>query len=70
MKKVLSIAAITLMMAGSSAFACGGCGCEAKKTDKKADKEKTECSACKGGEKQTACGGAKKADKESAVKSA
>ena len=42
MKKTLSIATVALMMAGSTAFACGGCGCEAKK----ADKEKSECSAC------------------------
>lgn len=55
MKKTLSIAAVALMMAGSTAFACGGCGCEDKKADK--DKAKTECGSCKG-EK------AKKADKK------
>ena len=56
MKKALSIAAVALMMAGSTAFACGGCGCEAKK----ADKEKTDCGSCKGEKAETACGGAKK----------
>lgn len=59
MKKVLSIAAVALMMAGSTAFACTGCGCEPKKTDK----EKTECdSTCKGEKNKTACNGSKKGD--------
>ena len=31
MKKVMTIAAVALMMAGSTAFACSGCGCSAKK---------------------------------------
>jgi hypothetical protein len=39
----MSIAAIALMMAGSTALACDTCGCQ----DKKADKAKTECEACK-----------------------
>ena len=56
MKKTMSIVAIALMMAGSVAYACGGCGCQ----DKKSDKEKKEC--CKSAEEKTACGGAKKAD--------
>ena len=65
MRKTLSIAAVALMMAGSTAFACSGCGCSAKKTDK----NKTECeSKCKGGEKeekkQTACHHSKKVVKE------
>ena len=37
MKKMMSIVAIALMMAGSMAFACDSCGC----ADKKA--EKAEC---------------------------
>jgi hypothetical protein len=41
MKRMMSIAAIALFMAGSSAFACDGCGCSAKKAEKKA-----ECTAC------------------------
>ena len=62
MKKAMSIAAIALMMAGSVAYACGGCGCQDKKKDgKKCGKEKTECS--KGEESKTACGGAKSAKK-------
>jgi hypothetical protein len=49
--------AVALLMAGSTAFACSGCGCESKK----ADKEKTECgSSCKGEKSQTACGGSHK----------
>lgn len=57
MKKTLSIAAITLMMAGSSVFACSSCGC----TPKEGDKSKTECSASKG---DSACSAstAKKSD--------
>lgn len=58
MKKTLSIVAVALMMAGSTAFACSGCGCESKKSDK----EKTECGSCKGDKAQTACGGSKKDD--------
>ena len=66
MNKTLSIFAVALMVAGSTAFACGSCGCEAKKA------EKSGC--CKGEKKETAynqadkadllaCGGSKKADK-------
>lgn len=61
MKKTLSIAAVALMMAGSTAFACSSCGCKTEKTEKK-DKEKTECSSCKGDKAETACGGSKKGD--------
>ncbi len=53
MKRMMSIAAIALFMAGSSVFACDGCGCSAKKAEKKA-----ECSACTKGKKADAkkCG--------------
>ena len=61
MKRTMTIAAIALMMAGSYGYACSGCGCEAKK----AEKGKSECSADKGEQKQTACGGSKKAEKAS-----
>ena len=44
MKKVMTIAAIALMMAGSTVFACSSCGCEDKKAEKKA--EKSECGSC------------------------
>lgn len=65
MMKALSIAAIALMMAGSSAFACG---CE-KDTDKgsskviacKGDKEKKPKDATS---EQTACNGKKKKSKD------
>ena len=57
MKKTLSMVAVALLMAGGTAFACGGCGCESKKTDK----EKTECGkSCDAEKNQTACGGSKK----------
>jgi hypothetical protein len=65
MKKTMSIVAIALMMAGSSAFACSGCGCQDKKSDKK---EKKEC--CKSEEKKTACSGAQKCEKQETEKSA
>lgn len=60
MKKIMTIAAIALMMAGSAVYACGGCGCQDKKSEKKCGKEKTECS--KSEKQQSACGGAKKAE--------
>ena len=41
MKRMMSIAAIALMVAGSSAFACDTCGCKAKKAETKA-----ACAAC------------------------
>lgn len=43
MKRMMSIAAIALFAAGSTAFACDGCGCKAKKDDK----AKTECKTTK-----------------------
>ena len=62
MKKIMSIAAIALMMAGSMAFACDSCGCKdkAKKEAKKeacctAEKKCDSCSeekACKPCEKK------------------
>jgi hypothetical protein len=50
MKRLMSIAAIALFMAGSSAFACDGCGCSAKKAEKKA-----ECSSCTEGKEAKKC---------------
>ena len=50
MKRMMSIAAIALLMAGTSVYACSGCGCSAKK-----DKAKTECKACKDGKDCKAC---------------
>lgn len=58
MKKVLTVAAIALMMAGSSAFACAGCGCSAKKAE-----AKKECTKCEEGKTCKACE-AKKAEKK------
>lgn len=52
MKKVMSIAAIALMMAGSTAFACDGCGCKEKKADKKAECSASSCSKEKCGDKK------------------
>lgn len=62
----MTIAAIALMMAGSTAFACSGCGCE----EKKSDKEKKGCSSCKAEKQQTACGGSHKSEKEADKKAA
>ncbi len=33
MKRMMSIAAIALFLAGSTVFACDSCGCKAKKTE-------------------------------------
>ncbi|QBG48003.1 hypothetical protein EGM51_11560 [Verrucomicrobia bacterium S94] len=71
MKKVMTVAVLTLMMAGSSAFACAGCGCSGCGCSaKKAEKAKTECKACT---KEKACKGceakAKKAEKKAACSS-
>lgn len=57
MKRIMSIAAIALFTAGSSVFACDGCGCSAKKSD-----AKKECKSCSG---EKACD-AKKADAKKA----
>jgi len=57
MKKVLTVAAVALMMAGSTAFACSSCGCTAKK------EAKTECKKCTDEKKCEACA-AKKAEKK------
>lgn len=54
MKKILSIAMVALMVAGSAAFACDTCGCAAKKAENK----KAACSGCS----------AKKADKAACTK--
>lgn len=43
MKKMMSIAAVALFVAGSAAFACDTCGCKAKKADTNAT-----CTATKG----------------------
>jgi len=56
MKKALSIFAVFMMFAGTTAMACDSCGCQAKKA------EKSKC--CKGEEKKTACGETKKVDTE------
>jgi len=53
MKRMMSIAAIALFMAGSTAIACDTCGCKPKKADGK----KAACSACK---TDTACDAKKK----------
>ena len=49
MKRMMSIAAIALFVAGSSAFACDTCGCKAKQAEGK----KAACSACPA--EKTAC---------------
>ncbi|MEE9368641.1 MAG: hypothetical protein V3V05_07215 [Pontiella sp.] len=56
MKRLMSIAAIALFMAGSSVFACDSCGCKAKKAE-------AACTACKDGKTCKTCA-AKKAEKK------
>lgn len=69
MKKMMSLVAIALLMAGSVAMACDTCGCTAKKADKKAEcatacstEKKAECTAEKKAECAAACSAEKKAD--------
>ncbi|MDF7825875.1 hypothetical protein P4B35_17735 [Pontiellaceae bacterium B12227] len=58
MKKTLSIAAVALLVAGSTAFACGSsCGKD------KADKETAKSTAYNAEQTELACGGSKKAEK-------
>ena len=57
MKRMMSIAAIALMFAGSAALACDTCGCKAKKADSK----KAACTACASDKACTKCD-AKKGD--------
>lgn len=61
MKKMMSIAAIALMMAGSMAFACDTCGCKEKAAEKAAccTAEK-KCDGCTAEKPCAAC--AKKAE--------
>ena len=56
MKKLMSIVAVALFVAGSSAFACDTCGCKAKKEDKAA------CSACPAEKKCDKCTAEKKCE--------
>lgn len=63
MKRMMSIAAVALFLAGSSVWACETCGCKAKKADGKkatceqksgsctAEKGKAACDAKKGEKK-------------------
>ncbi len=57
MKKVLGIAVVALMMAGSVAMACDTCGCKDKKAEKKA-----ECTACDHAKKCDKCTDEKKCE--------
>ena len=67
MKKLMSIIAIALMMAGSMAIACDTCGCKEKKAEKEAccTAEK-KCEGCTAETPCKAC--AKKAEAAKAVK--
>jgi len=59
MKRMMSIAAIALFVAGSSAFACDTCGCKAKKTCDKTP----ACCAAKEAKGEKACCAKKEAKK-------
>lgn len=55
MKRMMSIAAIALLMAGTSVFACDTCGCKAEKKEAKKEccgkKDDGSCCAEKGEKK-------------------
>jgi hypothetical protein len=61
MKRMMSIAAIALFVAGSAVYACDTCGCKAKKAEGK----KAACTACKTEKACDACT-AKKAEAKKA----
>jgi len=63
MKKMLSIAAVALFVAGSSALACGGSGCGSQKTASSQGKDAKKCSACKPGKPCGKCAAKKEAKK-------
>ncbi len=54
MKKMMSVAAVALMMAGSMAFACDSCGCKDKAASTNACAAKACCKAEKKCDKCTA----------------
>jgi len=56
MKKIMGIAVVALMMAGSVAFACDTCGCKEKKAEKK------DCSSCSAEKKCENCTAEKKCE--------
>ena len=60
MKKVMSIAVVALMMAGSVAFACDSCGCAEKKAEKKAECCGKDGKCCK----EKKCDAEKKCDSD------
>ena len=62
MKKLMSIAAVALFVAGSTAFACDTCGCKDKKASCSAEKKCADCTA----EKTCAACTAKKAEAKKA----
>jgi hypothetical protein len=55
MKKIMSIAAVALMLAGSMAFACDTCGCKDKKAEKKCCAAEKKCDTCTAEKTCTAC---------------
>ena len=59
MKRMMSIAAVVLFVAGSTVFACDTCGCK----DKKAESKKSACCAEKKGDEKKACSAKKDAKK-------
>jgi len=73
MKRVMSIVAIALLMAGSAAMACDTCGCKDKKAECKKEaacSAEKKCTKCTDEKACTACeakkkGEAKKAEKAS-----
>lgn len=60
MKRIMSIAAIALFMAGASAFACDTCGCTPKKAEKACCTAEKKCDSCTAEKPCAAC--AKKAE--------
>ncbi|OUX37333.1 MAG: hypothetical protein CBE26_03290 [Kiritimatiellaceae bacterium TMED266] len=60
MKKLFTMIMLALFVAGSSALACGGCGCQAKKSDAKKECSGSKETKEKGSCSQSGCSASKK----------
>ena len=64
MKRMMSIVAIAMLVAGSTAFACDTCGCKEKKAEKACCTAEKKCDKCTSEKPCDAC--AKKCDAKKA----
>lgn len=55
MKKLMTVAMVALFVAGSTSFACSGCGCSAEKKEAKKECSKEACKDKKSCSDKKAC---------------